>query len=58
MRFTILTILSFIFVSCGNSDDVAERKVVHPQGSDGDMPWNVPIDGQGGGMLGGVLERR
>ena len=52
MRFTFLTILSFIFISCGSSNDVAERKAVPPQGSDGDMPWNIPIDGQGQGPLG------
>ena len=59
MRFFFLAILSLVFVSCGNSNDVAERKVVPPPGSDGgSMPWNIPIEGQGGGPLGGVLERR
>ena len=59
MRFTILAILSLGFLSCGSSNDVAERKVVPPPGSDGpSMPWNIPIEGQGGGPLGGALERR
>jgi len=60
MRFTFLTLAALFLISCGNSNQVDQRKVVPPPGSDdaGSMPWNVPQDGQGGGMLGGVLERR
>ncbi|MDG2323947.1 MAG: hypothetical protein P8M08_10535 [Akkermansiaceae bacterium] len=58
MRFTFLTLASLFFISCGGSNQVAERKAVPPPGSDGDMPWNVPIEGQGAGPLSGILERR
>ena len=58
MRFTFLTLASLFLISCGGSNQVAERRAVPPPGSDGDMPWTVPIEGQGGGPLSGILERR
>lgn len=55
----IITLFSSVFLlSCG-VPQTAERKPVPPSGSvEGDMPWNTPQEGEGGGMLGGMLQGR
>lgn len=60
MRIFLISLSSFILVSCGgNSSTADERKPVPPKGSDeSSQPWNVPTGPEGAGMLGGLLEGR
>lgn len=48
----VLTLLS----SCAEQEE--ERKPVPPTSSAGNMPWNRPMPGEGGGQFGGMLQRR
>ncbi|MEJ6578791.1 MAG: hypothetical protein QNL68_03240 [Akkermansiaceae bacterium] len=58
MRLFLLALTSLAFASCVNNA-TAERRVVHPKGSDeSSIPWNAPSQGEGAGMLGGLLEGR
>jgi ABC-type oligopeptide transport system substrate-binding subunit len=58
MRFILLTLASLALASCVNNT-TAERRPVPPQGSDeSSIPWNAPRQGEGAGMLGGLLEGR
>lgn len=53
----LLAVTALAFVSCGTST-ITERKAVPPSGSvEGDMPWNTPQAGEGGGALGGMMNQ-
>ncbi|YCM45935.1 hypothetical protein V2O64_07895 [Verrucomicrobiaceae bacterium 227] len=58
MRLFLLALTSLAFASCSqNSAEV--RRPVPPKGSDeSSIPWNAPRQGEGAGMLGGLLEGR
>jgi len=58
MRLFLLALTSLAFASCANPS-TAERRPVPPKGSDEtSIPWNAPNQGEGAGMLGGLLEGR
>jgi len=58
MKLFLLTVVSLSVAACGIRPDEQTRKVVPPKGSDDStMPWNVPTQGSGGGLLGGLLNR-
>ena len=53
---TLLVVVGAICsVSCGNYS--SERQVATPQGSDSNMPWNTPNQGEGQGAFGGAFSR-
>ena len=58
MRSLIVIFVSLSCVSCSIREDEKVRRVVPPKGSDdSSMPWNVPQEGEGQGVLGGLLQR-
>jgi len=58
MHLFLLALTSLVFASCSNNSTAA-RSPVPPKGSDeSSIPWNAPRQGEGAGMLGGLLEGR
>ncbi len=49
IRFAILAIVAFCFVSCADQEP---KKTVGPVSNSNQLPWNLPQKGQGGGALG------
>lgn len=58
MRFFLISLVLCSLSSCAIREDEKARRVVPPKGSDdSSMPWNVPQEGEGQGVLGGLIRR-
>lgn len=54
-KITVAGLALFAFVSCNVSQKEHERKPVPPPGTEtSQIPWNSPVPGQGGGMMGAL----
>jgi hypothetical protein len=55
IRLALLGAFGLLVASCGSN-----RGPVPPQGTKdyGDKPWNIQLEGEGAGLLGGALQQR